>query len=105
MGPPQPCAYDSNNKNTDTGYPTPTSMTPSEIQEIINENMHSMIDLWVGSIPFHLYKWDKNMVSVDAIFKNDAMHINIATCLNGQDKPTKQFNFLSKNIPITQIIF
>ncbi len=32
-------------------------------------------------------------------FKNDAIHNNVATCLNGQETPTKQLYFCPKIYP------
>ncbi len=42
------------------------------------------------------------MASDDSIFKNDIMHIDIAICLNGQDKPTKLLYFCWKTYPPTK---
>ncbi len=51
LGPPQPCAYDSSNKNTNTGFSTSICMPQFEIKEVIHENVHIIVDPWVGSIP------------------------------------------------------
>mmetsp|Transcript_29922 Transcript_29922/g.62197 ORF Transcript_29922/g.62197 Transcript_29922/m.62197 type:complete len:134 (-) Transcript_29922:173-574(-) len=96
---PQKSVYDHSNNNTKIGSLTSLTITPFEIQDIIDKNVHSIVDPWVGSIQFPLYKWDKSMASVDSIFQNNPVHIDIATCVNGQDKHTEQLHFCRKTYP------
>ncbi len=56
---------------------------PLQIQDLIDKHIHNIVEPWVGSIPFQLYKWDNAMGSVSSIFNNDITVVDIATYLNG----------------------
>lgn len=72
---------------------------PLQIQDLIDEHVYTIVEPWVGSIPFQLYKWDKTMGSVSSIFNNDITVVDIATYLNGQDKSTERLYFCAATYP------
>ena len=72
---------------------------PMQIQDLIDEHVYNIVEPWVDSIPFQLYKWDKTMGSVSSIFNNDITVVDIATYLNGQDKSTKRLYFCASTYP------
>ncbi len=78
------------------------------LQDIIDKHVHFIVDPWDGSLPFAVFKWDDSMGAVDEILDKEFTTIDIAKCLNGQDRPTERLYFCSKMYPpppssITQI--
>ncbi len=65
-------------------------MTSQDIQDLIDKHLQGIFNPWIGSVPFPLYKWDKIIGEVESIFLNGPTHLRIASCLNGQSKPTEQ---------------
>ncbi len=49
-------------------HPSLSSMSPSKIQHLVNEHVHSIVDPWIGSLPFNVFKWDKSKGDVSKIF-------------------------------------
>ncbi len=76
-----------------------SSMSTSEIQDIIDKHIHFIVDSWDGSLPFTVFKWDNRMCAVDKILYKGFTSIDIAKCLNGQDRPTEHLYFCSKTYP------
>ncbi len=72
-------------------------MAPNEVHDLIDKQIHGIVDPWVGSVSFPVYKWEKSMDEVDPI-----THLDITSCLNGKDKPPKQLYFCPKTYPLPQ---
>ncbi len=49
-------------------YPSLSSMSTREIQHLVDEHVHGIVDPWIGSIPFSVLKWDNNKGNVSEIF-------------------------------------
>ncbi len=85
-----------------------SSMSTSEIQDIIDKHVHFIINPWDGSLPFAVFKWYDSMGAVDEILEKEFTIIDIAKCLNGQDRLRERLYFCSTTYPppplsITQI--
>ncbi len=96
--------YDDSNKNIEVRSSSPPKMTQSNIHDIIDTNVHCIVEPWAGSIPFPLYKWNKKILNVKSIFDNQSfdnqpINIDIAACVNGQDKSTNRLYFCPKTYP------
>ncbi len=74
-------------------------VNPLQIQGLIDKHVYNIVEPWVGSIPFQLYKWDKATGRVSSIFNNDIDVVDIATYLNGQDKSTELLYFWPATYP------
>ncbi len=74
-------------------------MSSSKIQDIIDKHVHFIVDPWDGSLPFTVFKWDDSMGAVDEILNTRFTNIDIAKCLNGQDRPTKHLYFCPTTYP------
>ncbi len=66
-----------------------SSMSTSKMQDVIFKHVHGIVDLWDGSLPFTVLKWDKGMGRVDEIFHKRLTNIDIAKCIDGQCQPNK----------------
>ncbi len=64
-------------------------MSPFEKQALIDEHVHSIVDPWLGLLPFMVFKWDKSMGDVSKIFAHETTIIDIANYLNGQSYQTE----------------
>ncbi len=65
-------------QSTSTMGPSFSSMSPCEIQELIDKYAHCIVDPWVGLVRFVVFKWDKSMGDVSKIFVNESTNIDIA---------------------------
>ncbi len=82
--------YTSSDPSSSTPYPSFSSMSPYEKQHLVDEHVHCIVDPWIGSLPFTVFKWYKSIGDVSKIFTKEPMNIDIATCLNGQSYPTER---------------
>ncbi len=80
-------------QSTSTTDPSLSSKSPYEINELIDKHVQCIVDPWVGSLLFMVFKWDKSMGNVAKIFVYQSTNIDIANCLNGQSYPTEQLYF------------
>ncbi len=80
-------------------YPLLSSMSTSEVLHLLDEHVHCIVDPWIGSIPFAVFKWDKSKGNVSEIFCDKCESVDIATFLNGQSYPTELLYFCPKTYP------